>query len=59
MRTLEPLSAPVEPIVALQRIAWLLERARESTYRVEAFRKAARRGPTRPDDLESRSREAL
>ncbi|WP_205741421.1 PHP domain-containing protein [Gordonia polyisoprenivorans] len=58
MRTLEPLSAPVEPIVALQRIAWLLERQRESTYRVEAFRKAARAAARLdPDDLESRSRE--
>ncbi|WP_290851772.1 PHP domain-containing protein, partial [Gordonia sp. (in: high G+C Gram-positive bacteria)] len=42
MRPLEPLRAPVDPVVALQRITWLLERQRERSYRVEAFRKAAR-----------------
>lgn len=42
MRSLVPLRAPVDPIVALHRIAWLLERRREHSYRVEAFRKAAR-----------------
>ena len=40
MRPLTPLSAPVDPIRALERISWLLERRRESTYRVEAFRRA-------------------
>jgi putative hydrolase len=35
-----PLSAPVEPDEALRRIAFLLERERAGTYRVEAFRKA-------------------
>jgi putative hydrolase len=31
----------LEPVEALERIAYLLERAREPTYRVQAFRKAA------------------
>ncbi|MCI1262340.1 MAG: PHP domain-containing protein [Tetrasphaera jenkinsii] len=35
-----PLSAPVEPGEALRRIAFLLERTRAGSYRVEAFRKA-------------------
>ncbi|MGW8815493.1 PHP domain-containing protein [Gordonia terrae] len=40
MRSFTPLSAPVDPVGALERISWLLERRRESTYRVEAFRRA-------------------
>ncbi len=40
MRSFTPLSAPVDPVRALERISWLLERRRESTYRVEAFRRA-------------------
>ena len=32
---LEPLEAPVHPIEALRRVAFLLERTRAGTYRVE------------------------
>ncbi|TQJ08798.1 PHP domain-containing protein [Lapillicoccus jejuensis] len=39
---LRPLEAPVDPVEALRRIALLLERSRAGSYRIEAFRKAAR-----------------
>jgi putative hydrolase len=39
---LDPLEAPVEPVDALRRIAFLLERTRAGTYRVEAFRNAVK-----------------
>ncbi|MEP6799241.1 MAG: PHP domain-containing protein, partial [Lapillicoccus sp.] len=50
MNLLEPLSAPVSPTEALRRIAFLLERSRAGTYRVEAFRKAAKVIATVSDD---------
>jgi len=40
MNSLPPLTAPVEPDDALRRVAFLLERERAGSYRVEAFRKA-------------------
>ena len=53
--SVEPLSAPVEPDEALRRIAFLLERERAGTYRVEAFRKAVITVRETPgDELRSR-----
>lgn len=40
MRSLEPLQAPVDPIEALRRVGFLLERSRQHSRRVEAFRGA-------------------
>jgi putative hydrolase len=40
VREVEPLTAPVEPVEALRRSAFLLERARAGTYKVKAFRGA-------------------
>lgn len=42
MLLLSPLTAPVTPVDALRRVAFLLERSRAGSYRVEAFRKAAK-----------------
>ena len=48
--TVEPLTAPVQPDEALRRIAFLLERERAGTYRVEAFRKAVVTVRETPED---------
>ena len=40
MRSLDPLETPVDPVAALRRVAFLLERSRQHSRRVEAFRGA-------------------
>ncbi|GAB16794.1 hypothetical protein GOEFS_014_00360 [Gordonia effusa NBRC 100432] len=56
MRSLQPLIAPISPVHALTRIAWLLERQRERSYRVEAFRKASQAAAALdPGDLADRA----
>lgn len=49
------LTAPVDPVTALRRIAFLMERRRAGSYRIEAFRKAATTLATLPEgELETR-----
>jgi putative hydrolase len=52
-----PLEAPVTPVEALRRIAFILERSRAGTYRVEAFRNAVKTISTLSDtELKQRAK---
>ncbi len=56
MHALEPLEPPVPPLAALRRIGFLLERARASSYKVEAYRKAcATLAKLSPDEVRTRA----
>ncbi|MGL5863621.1 MAG: PHP domain-containing protein [Phycicoccus sp.] len=55
---LAPLEAPISPVDALRRVAFLLERSLAGSYRVEAFRKAVGTVGRLPDDEVRRRAEA-
>lgn len=58
VHALQPFAEPPEPIDALRRVAFLLERSRAGTYRVEAFRGAVKLLKALPaGELEQRVKE--